>query len=115
VRQLFVICTILIQLLGYVSAEARPTAQTMMGTQKESPLTISSSFHGENPADITSLNHFASIAFKLRYQRALPAMTNWYNDITPVSVSSDKHSNVYSSPLFLPLIRLLLYPNHYFW
>ena len=114
-RKVFVLCTILIQLLGYVSAEAKPTAPNIWGTQKESPLSFSSSLHEENHADISSPNHFASIAFKLRYQRALPAMANWYNDILPVPVSADKHSYVYSSPLFLPLVRSLLYPNHYFW
>jgi hypothetical protein len=87
----------------------------MTGTQKEGPLTISSFFQQEHPADVTPSNHFAGTAFKSRYHRALPAMANWYNDILPVPVSSDKHLEIYTSPLFLPLVRSLLYPNHYFW
>jgi hypothetical protein len=115
VRQFFVICTILVQLFGYLSAEAKVPAPAMAGTQKGSSLTISSSFQQEHPADLTSSNHFTGSAFKLRYHRTVPAMANWYNDLLPVPVSSDKYSNVYTSPLFLPLVRSLLYPNHYFW
>lgn len=86
-----------------------------MDAQKESPRTISSSLQQEHPADLTSASHFNSIGFKHRYHRAVPAMANWYNDILPVPIFSDNHSGVYSSPLFLPLTRYLLYPNHYFW
>jgi hypothetical protein len=115
VRQFFVICTILVQLLGYISAEAKMSVPAMTGTQKESPISISSSFQQEHPPHLTFINHFAGRAFKLRYHRAVPAMANWYNDILPVPVSSDQHLEVYTSPLFLPLVRSLLYPNHYFW
>jgi hypothetical protein len=115
VRQLFVICAILVQFLGFISAGASTPAPTMMGTKKESSLTLSSFFQHEHPVDVTSSNHFANTAFKVRYQRPLPAMANWYNDIVSTPVARYKHSNVYSSPLFLPLTRYLLFPNHYFW
>jgi hypothetical protein len=114
-RQLFVISIILIQFLGGFSVEASAAAPTMRGIQKESPLTISSSFQQEHPADITASHHFASSAFKVRYQRTVPAMADWYSDVVTLPVFLDKHFKVYSSPLFLPLVRSLLYPNHYFW
>jgi hypothetical protein len=115
VRQLFVICTFLIQILGYVSAEAKVAVPNKIGTQKESPITISSSFHQQHPVDVTSSNHFTGTLFNQRCHRAVPAMANWYNEMLPVPVFSDNRFNVYSSPLFLPLTRYLLYPNHYFW
>ncbi|HTM91127.1 MAG TPA: hypothetical protein VL095_01820 [Flavisolibacter sp.] len=114
-RQLFVICAILVQFLGFISAEARTPAPTVKGTKKESLLTLSSFFQHEHPVDVTSSNHFTNTAFKLRYQRTLPAMANWYNDVISAPVACCKHSDVYTSPLFLPLTRYLLFPNHYFW
>jgi hypothetical protein len=87
----------------------------MVAAQKDRPLTISCFFQQEHPADIAPSNHLGGNAFKLRYQRALPAIVKWCNDFFPIPAFLDKHCGVYTSPLFLPLVRSLLYPKHYFW
>jgi hypothetical protein len=112
VKRLLVIC-FFIQLLGTHSVGAKMLAPIQSDTER--PVTVLTSFPPEHPADVTSLNGFAFTAFKSRHHRALPAMANWFNEIIPVQFSLDRHLVIYTSPLFLPLIRYLLYPNHYFW
>jgi hypothetical protein len=115
VRQFFILCTILIQLLGYISAEAKATMPPVAGAQKENPLTIPSAFQHDHPLDVSPSNHFSSSAFKVRNQRNFPVLAGCCDSTPSILRHSGKNPDAYASPLFLPLIRSLLFPNHYFW
>ena len=110
-RQVFTICAIFIQLLGYFSAEAKSAALLKTETRQESPETFSAFFQHDHPANITYSGHH----LKVRYQRTSPDLIDLSSAPDLVYSRSGKRVDGYVSPLYLPLIRLLLYPNHYFW
>lgn len=111
-RQVFTICAIFIHLLGFFSAEAKSTVLLKTETRQESPESFSAFFQHDHPANITYSVHQL---VKVRYQRTSPSMVDLDSVPDLVYSASGKRIDGYISPLYLPLIRLLLYPNHYFW
>ena len=42
-------------------------------------------------------------------------MAGWYREPELAPACADACSGAYASPFYIPLTRLLLFPNHYFW
>ena len=114
VKHLLVLCLIFIGLASLSSVEARVCAHPNTQTQTGNDVVNSSNFqeHSANICNCSFLNH---LAFKARSQRLQAVATNFNTTVNVLVIQSNKHNTVYNSPLYLPLIRLLLYPKHYFW
>jgi hypothetical protein len=113
-RQLLIICAIITQLLGYFSAEAKDNVQSKPLTELKAAYSVGSVFHENFPSEVTSSACCSHLFFKIRYQRTIADITNWHHDPSLVS-RAGVFSSAYASPLYIPLIRMLLFPNHYFW
>jgi len=114
-RQLFVICVFSLCLFGYFSAEAKTSVETIAENRKENSNLTVLSFHYNHPANIAQLNQVHHITFNARDQKALPGFINKNGFDHPMPGRTDKHLNVYFAPTYIPLVRLLLFPEHYCW
>ena len=115
VRQLYIICAVLVQLLGNFSAEAKNAAPSKISIQKETVPTISLPVHKEHSSDLKQPQTLSTFAFKIRFQRTVPVAAGWYGQSALLRLSAGIHAGACISPLYIPLIRFLLFPNHYFW
>lgn len=114
-RQLLIICTIIIQLLGYFSAEANDNVQSKPISELKAAYGIGSLFHEDSPSGVSSSTFCSHIFFKIRYQRTTADIADWHHEPSFVRMLAERFSSAYASPLYIPLIRMLLFPNHYFW
>lgn len=114
-KQLLVICVLTLQLFGLHSAKAGMVAP--VGTESITKKSAAHSFHLQQdyPADIIPTVRIATTALKARYHRSPGAAVNLVDAVNVLAVPAGKNPDNYTSPLYLPLIRLLLYPKHYFW
>jgi hypothetical protein len=113
-RQLFIICTVFIPLLGHFSAKAN-TAISKIEIRETSSATIIYCIQHDNSGDIIQSNYFDHNTLKVRYQRILPAFITADNVPALIPVSATKHSDKYASLPYFSLTKLLLFPHHYFW
>ncbi|MGZ3881119.1 MAG: hypothetical protein ACXVBF_07275 [Flavisolibacter sp.] len=114
-KQLLVICVLALQLFGAGSANARIVIP--VGTETITKKSAAHSFflQQDHPADISQTVRLANTALKARYHRSAGAAVSFGDPVNGLAVSPAKDPDNYSSPLYLPLIGLLLYPKHYFW
>lgn len=115
-KQIFVIGLILLQFLGFVSAEAKAPVQSPAKTETQKQgSTFSALLHQDHPADLTRLAHVHSPVFKVGGQRWLPGFAN-LSGAELLSFDRLQTDPVAPAPSSShQMRRLLLFPNHYFW
>lgn len=114
-RQVLVICAFLIQLFGYLQTDANPCRLGKAEMQDEQPEHLLSSFQEDRSADLVHAPYFVCNTLKLGDQRLVAGVMDWVNSRGLFTSWLRMHSTISQTPLYLPLIRLLLFPKHYFW
>jgi hypothetical protein len=103
-----------VQLLGQFTAAANLPDRVPVA-QKESACITEADFHQKHAAEIVQTFRLLNATGKIRVQRYLDvliAITNRSNYL-----SGEIHTRVTAFPFIpgIPLVRLLLFPPHYFW
>ena len=114
VKRALVLYIIFIQLLSYFSAAATSTAARNSEVHQEASI-AAASFMRDQPAELTPSPHFTCTGFKVRDQRfvhSLLVITGFHSN-NPGKLNTI--AAIPYLPPYRPLIRLLLYPKHYFW
>ena len=114
-KQLLVICVLALQLFGSHSANAGMVAPVGAESVTKKHAAHSLFLQQDHPADISPTVRIATTALKARCHRSPGAAASFSDAVNALAVRPDKNPDRYSSPLYLPLIRLLLFPKHYFW
>lgn len=115
VRYVFTICLLFIQLLGHITAEAEVPFQISNISQQENAAIAISSFHTDHAAEVVCTIQFNGTTFKWRAHRFQAGSISINNLSNYIPEEPGNHANVYPAPIRVPLVRLLLFPNHYFW
>jgi hypothetical protein len=113
VKQFVLFFALLVQSFGFVSADAKLTASPHTYVTAESN-TVSVASDDDTP-DIHRIFKLSRSAFKIRVSRSFASTPEVTKDIAPRSVGVIQKTAEYKSPFYLPLVRLLLFPKHYFW
>jgi hypothetical protein len=114
-KRALVICYLLIHVLSYFPAEAKAPVASKYPDRNETAHWSKSLFDVEHPADLTPSTQFAFTNFRVREKR-LPARlisSLALEDRSPLAVG--RYGNIYPLLPHLSLVRLLLFPKHYFW
>lgn len=116
VRKIFVICVVLLQLFTSLGAEAKSPVKTASAAQQQTKASLfSSPLHHDWPAELTHTANLHWVGFKVREQRS-PINAEHSGDFKhATSIERNGQTIIGSSPTYLPLKRLLLFPKHYFW
>ncbi|HEY6954985.1 MAG TPA: hypothetical protein VI385_07055 [Flavisolibacter sp.] len=114
-KQLLVICVLTLQLFGLHSANAGMVAPVGAESITRKSAAHSLFLQRDHPAEISPTVRIVTTALKARYHRSPAGAVNVVDGASVLAVPSAKNPDNYTSPLYLPLIRLLLYPKHYFW
>jgi hypothetical protein len=114
VKQLLLLCLIFLAFTRFSSGEGRTLSQTS-STSTVQPTIEKSNFDQDHSAQVRNCSLMDYDALKGRWQRVHLAAPSFDAELEIPAFQSAKQSASYISPPYLPLIRLLLYPSHYFW
>lgn len=109
------ICLLFVQLLGYFTAEAGKPFQINDLSQHENAVISASSFHYDHSAEVARPIHLNYTTFKLIGQRFPAGILSINNPGYYIPDELRKRENVCPTSIWIPLVRLLLFPKHYFW
>jgi hypothetical protein len=103
-----------VQLVGQFTAAANLPDRAPV-SQKESASITAADGHQKHAAEIVQTFRFHSLAGKIRVQRYVDVLISVINHSN--GLSNEIHKRVTAYPFIpgIPLIRLLLFPKHYFW
>ena len=114
-RHFIYISILFVQLLGYFTAEAGKPFPINDVSQPENTRIAAADFHHDHTAEIVRPIQFHCATFKLTDQ-PFPAGKLSINKLgyyLPDELR--KRENVCPTSTWVPLVRLLLFPKHYFW
>lgn len=113
-RYVFTICILFIQLVSCFTAGAETPDQHII-SQKKDAVVSSLSGHHDPIAELARSIHFNCTTVQIRDHRLLEDVPSTDNLGSYIAEALRKRAIAHPvSPRF-PLIRLLLFPNHYFW
>jgi hypothetical protein len=115
VRHLLIICILFSQLLGSFTAEAGKPFKGNVLPQTENAGLYAASLYDEHAAEVARPIQFNYITFRLTAQRLLTGSLSINNLGYYIPDELRKRENVRPAFIGPPLVRLLLFPNHYFW
>ena len=115
VKQVIVIGAFLLNLFGHFVTEAKAPVQPHTKNQQEISNPAAFSFYRDHPADLTQPARIHCITFKGRDLRPFSGLgsTEAGTQLLPCQFSTPP--SLCTSPASITLIRLILFPNHYFW
>jgi hypothetical protein len=115
VKQILILFAILIQSFGFNSVNAKATASTDTYFAKEDPSSRSVIIDTEDGGDIKRISKSSKSRFKIRTPRSFATAAIVANNFRTLHFPGRNTATGYTSPFYLPLVRLLLFPKHYFW
>jgi hypothetical protein len=110
VKQLFILCAILIQFC-WISAGARPAVSSDIYAQDN----ITFSIPDEEPSVLKRTLKISRSESRIRTARNFATVSCHTNPADDFFNQDENLITVYTSPFYLPLVRQLLFPKHYFW
>jgi hypothetical protein len=112
VKQLFIVFAILLQSICGSSAVANSAVTINHNTQENS---IAFSIPDEEPSALRRTLKITRNVFKTRVARIYSVDTGITDQPDPFYHDCENVISAYASPLYIPLVRHLLFPKHYFW
>lgn len=113
-KRALIICILLSLLAGYY-ASAKAPVSSKQPTSMEAAQLSATLLRTNDAAELTPSVQFTLQAFKTREQRFLQSLVRVFCLQTPLPAGTNGHANVYPPLPHIPLVRLLLFPKHYFW
>jgi hypothetical protein len=115
VKQLFLIFALLIQSFGFLSADAKLAASSNTYFSKENSACSSVNLNDDEAGIIHRTLKLSGTSLKIRVARSFVSSPGIANGVDIFSVLHFQETTGYKPPFYLPLVRLLLFPKHYFW
>ena len=114
-KRAFVLFILLFQLFAFFTAEAKAPVSSQEKAQKDLSSVSTSFFHPDHPIELTGSTHFNPVMPTIRVSRFLTGL----QCITSLAINSleEQPRQAYADWVqpYVPLVRLLLFPRHYFW
>ncbi|WP_146217430.1 hypothetical protein [Chitinophaga sp. S165] len=114
-RYAFICYILLLQLLWQSATEPKVYAAGNKALQEESAGISESSVTPRQYGEITPFLQFNGTISKVNGQRLHDGLASILNLSSYLSIQVSKATTAFSSPPRFPLVRLLLFPHHYFW
>jgi hypothetical protein len=111
VKQLFILCAILIQTTCCFSAGACPAVSSDIYAQDNNTFSIPE----EEPSALKRTVKFSRVESRIRTPRNFATVSCHANQADDFFNQDENLITAYTSPFYLPLVRQLLFPKHYFW
>lgn len=115
VRYASILYILILQLLWQSAIEPKMYSPVTKALQEGSAGISASSVTPKQYGEITPLLQFSGIVSKVTSPKQHDGLTGILNLSSYLSVQVRTIINSFVSPPRFPLVRLLLFPNHYFW
>jgi hypothetical protein len=112
VKQLLLLCVIVFQTLCGLCAGAKSVVSPDIKSQENR---VAFSIPDEEPSSLKRTLKISRSLLKIRVSRSFASVSDLSGQPEAFYNLQVEVCKGYASPFYLPLVRLLLFPKHYFW